>query len=267
MSSLLQNTESRKPAHQVSPGFYFPTDTDGNVLPLFSGGRPNRRPSTLSAREIRPASSDLPKAGVMTKRTHFVPHRLLRARSAPISCLKLAQRPEPLHQAPLFPCDASGAVLPLFHPSTSTSTSPRCFSDATTTSSSSSGNSHASLPWNAPGEVLESFGESARAGSSADVPAVAVGNSDDGDGDDDEEEDDSVESVIEWIDEMLNSITLGKGKDNCSEDKGLMIHVIPEHRHHAYRPIYPRRVSNRAGFVLHGGTLAQALREATLVTS
>ncbi|KAG0633030.1 hypothetical protein HOY80DRAFT_1108296, partial [Tuber brumale] len=218
MLSPLQSTESRRTADGVVPGFYFPTDVDGNVLPLFSGGRPRGPTSTHSAQEIRPTRVDLPKPGVVSKRAPLVPadaelnvlhppsapvrrNRLVRAQSAPTPRITLTpplQRPEPLHQAPLFPCDASGAVLPLFHPSTSTPGSPRPQTGTTTTSP---GNSCTCLPCNA-GAVLGLFDQPVTAGDSTSVPVVAIGVCDDDDDDDDE---DGVESVIEWIDEMLSA--------------------------------------------------------------
>lgn len=227
MTTPLQNTGSNKYTDKVLPGFYFPTDADGRVLPLFSGDMPSRSRSTLSAREMRPAGMDLPALKVITERTvvsadadlrvsrlsspspSIHQHRLVRAQSAPGPCLALtpaAQQPEPPHQAPLFPCDSAGAVLPLFHPSTATSSSPRSRS---TTATMSLDNSPTSPHCEASGVVLGPFEQSVAAGSSPPAPFVAVGG---GDGDEEEEEEDSVDSVIEWIDEMLSGCgVVGEG--------------------------------------------------------
>ena len=226
MSTPLQNTDSGKHTGKVLPGFYFPTDVNGNVLPLFSGGRLDRPRSTLSAGEKMPAGMDLPGPKVMTEQTvvpadgdlkasdlshpsHLIQrHRPVRTQNAPNPYLTLTpamQQPEPPHQAPLFPCDATGAVLPLFHPSTTTSSSPRSRSTTTTLSSD---NSLTSLPCNASGAVLGLSGQSVTAGSSTSVPTVALGGCDEGE----EDEEDSAESVIEWIDEMLSGCgVVGEG--------------------------------------------------------
>ncbi|PUU83555.1 hypothetical protein B9Z19DRAFT_1118896 [Tuber borchii] len=226
MSTPLQNTDSGKHTDKPLPGFYFPTDVNGNVLPLFSGGRPSRPRSTLLAHEIVPAGMDLPGPKVMTERTvvhanadlkvsdlsHPSPsiqqHRPARAQNAPSPFLTLTQamqQPEPPHQAPLFPCDATGAVLPLFHPSTTTSSLPRSQSTTTTLSSD---NSPTPLPCDASGAALGLSGQWVTAGSRNSVPAVALGDCDEGE----EDEEDSAESVIEWIDEMLSGCgVVGEG--------------------------------------------------------
>ncbi|RPA98793.1 hypothetical protein L873DRAFT_1790156 [Choiromyces venosus 120613-1] len=205
MATPAQNTNSKKLAGQVLQGFRFPTGTDGGVLPLFSGGRPNR-PTTATTR----ATDGEVRQEVMTKQTHLVPkeeeraesvfspsdsvhqHPLHRSQSAAqaahVRISPAVQEPEPPQQAPLFPCDASGAVLPLFHPSTSTPTSPWFRFETVITSSDN---------------PLDSFpcdDAPAMTGSGAPVPVAVV---EDEDEEGEEDEDNSVERVIEWIDEML----------------------------------------------------------------
>lgn len=208
MSTPLQNTDSGKHTDKVLPGFYFPTDVNGNVLPLFSGGRPGRPRSPLSTCEIRPTDVDL-KVSDLSHPSHLIQqHRPLRVQNASNAYLTLTpamQQPEPPHQAPLFPCDATGAVLPLFHPSTTTSSSPRSRSTTTTLSLDIS---PTSLPCDASRAVLGLPGQSVTAGSSTSVHTAALGGCDEGE----EDEEDSAESVIEWIDEMLSGCgVVGEG--------------------------------------------------------
>ena len=143
-------------------------------------------PKVMAERTVVSADADLRVSRLPPPSPLIQQHRLVRAKSAPSPCRALtpaAQQPEPPYQAPLFPCDAAGAVLPLFHPSTATSSSPR--SRPTTTAS-----------------IMPA------AGSGASVPAVAIGDCDEAEG----EEEDSVESVIEWIDEMLSGCgVVGEG--------------------------------------------------------